>query len=396
MPANNEFQHQQYPTTPVVKPWFRKLTAETFGEGHFSALHTKHQAARVILVHGTFVGDDPLGLAEILRTFSAGLPLVASQMRSFADLLEERTKPLTAGLMKDIGNYTETFRKEFQRLVGPDPAVELLTPSWSSQNHHLARAELAIRLLAQLLQRPVPPDQKIVLWGHSHAGNSFAMISNLLANHKPTFQQFFEACGRPAGEHWQLVARSLETSPAPHPLAKQLIAVTFETPVRYGWDIQGLSRLIHVCYHRVYDQQAPEKARPMFPPHGFNDMMFAEWGDWVQAFAIAGTDTPTLPSREFHDRLAKLLERNLEAPVHGLDTRFIGTQLVRDTCARWKTGTRCHSDGLNLLLDYHPTGLKTPMGWPLEQSLLGHGVSTTEAWLPAHLKIVMEALESLA
>ncbi|MBL8811464.1 MAG: hypothetical protein JNM43_14930 [Planctomycetaceae bacterium] len=396
MPANNQFQHQQYPTTQTSKPWLRKLTAEPFPESHFSRLHTKHQVSRVVLVHGTFVGDDPLGLSEILRTFSTGLPLIAGQLRSFADLLEERTKPLTAGVMKDIGNYTDTFRKDFQRLVGPDPIVELLTPSWSSQNHHFARADLAVRLLAQLIQRPLPESQKVLLWGHSHAGNSFAMLSNLLANHRPSVQQFFEACAGATGEHWQIASRALENVPSPHPLAKQIVVVTFETPVRYGWDTQGLHRLVHVCYHRVFDEQAPEKARPLFPPHGLNDMMFAQWGDWVQSFAIAGTDSPTLPSKPLHDRLAKLLERNLEAPVHGLDTRFITTQLVRDTCARWKTGTRCHSDGLNLLLDYHPTGLKTPMGWPIEQSLLGHGVSTTEAWLPAHLNVVMEALDSMA
>jgi hypothetical protein len=95
--------------------------------------------------------------------------------------------------------------------------------------------------------------------------------------------------------------------------------------------------------------------------------------------------------------MSNVLELGLAAPVHGLDTRFIMPQRLRDACARWKAGTRCHSDGRNLLVDYQPSGLNvpipSPVPIPLETSVLGHGVATTVAWLPMHLKAVIEQLQ---
>ncbi len=162
--------------------------------------------------------------------------------------------------------------------------------------------------------------------------------------------------------------------------------------MRYGWDNDGYAKLVHVVFHRPYDSEYPTKTKPLFPLLSLEDAACAKWGDWVQAFSIAGTDTSSMPTRAINRNLSAVLESNLPELQHGLDTRFIIPRRVRDTCVRWKTGTRCHSDGLNLLVDYKPSGDVLSLGRPLEESLFGHGVATTVRWLPTHLKLVMDVL----
>lgn len=395
MPASNRFKHQLYPSDPFVAPEFRLLKVAEATNTDFSGLHTKLKVGRVILVHGTFMGDDPFGVAATLQAVAESAPLLAGQLNRLAELSLEKTRPLTSNLAGDIGNYTEDFRKQFQELVGDDPQVELFSPTWSGQNHHLARADLAVRLLHQLLTRPLLPDQNVLLWGHSHAGNAFALLTNLLANHKPTVAEFFDAASQDGEAHWNDVREHLASAESPHPLAKHVLIAGFETPVRYGWDTNGAAGLVHVTFHRPHDPEAPARAKPLFPPHLLNDVVNAKWGDWVQTFAIAGTDVSTVMARTTNQNLAVLLEANLPEPEHGLDTRFIAPKRIRDACYRWKTGTRCHADGLNLLVDYEPSGDLTPLGLPIETSVFGHGVATTVRWLPTHLKLVMESLMPL-
>ena len=121
-------------------------------------------------------------------------------------------------------------------------------------------------------------------------------------------------------------------------------------------------------------------------------MVGAKYGDWVQAFAIAGTDVSSLSSSKTIEALAEVLEAGLEEPEHGLDTRFIRPKRIQNACARWKTGTRCHADGLNLLVKYEPGGRTTGLAVPIEESIFGHGVATTVDWLPAHLALVLKHL----
>jgi len=392
MPQHNSFRHQLYPTTPAIEPILRTLETIEPTEGEFSTLHSAFRIGRVILVHGTFMGDDPLGLAETLKSLASEMPLVAASLEKLAETLLQNSRPLTASMVKDLGNYTPEFRDTFQKLVGDDPRVEILAPTWSSQNHHLARANLAVRLLQQLSERPLHSDQKVLLWGHSHAGNAFALLTNLLANDRPVIKKFFDAVGDQTEPHWGTVRNLLLNSPSPHPLASRLVIVTSGTPVRYGWDTSGYHALIHLTHHRPFDKAIPWMAKPLFPPYSSNDVVNARWGDWIQTFAIAGTDVSSVPSRATNERLTALLEANLPEPQHGLDTRMLATKRLRDTCARWKCGTRCHTDGQNLLVQYIPSGSLTPFGRPIEISLLGHGVATSVRWLPAHLKLVVEAL----
>jgi len=392
MPARNQFRHQSYPTTPAIRPILRRVKVAT-ARRDFSRLHTAHKIHRVILVHGTFLGDDPLGIAEVFDALAKNPRFLKAPLQKVADKLKEATKPLVDGVTQDVANYAPEFREAFQSLVGDDPRVEFLDPTWSGQNHHVARGDLAVRLLLRLNECVTSPDQRVLLWGHSHAGNGFALLSNLLANDRGSVTRFFDAAGD-QGELWKDAQRLLRAAPSPHPLAQSVDIVTFGTPVRYGWDTIGCRKLVHVTHHREADAYDPFRTQPLFPPHRLRDTISARFGDWVQAFAIAGTDVPTGTSLPAHLRMSKVLHTGLADPKHGIDTKFIIPAHVREACARWKTGTRCHADGLNLLLEYEPCGRKTKMGLPIEEAVLGHGVATVVEWLPTHLSEVLAALDT--
>jgi len=396
MPRLNQFRHQSYPTVPQIPPTRHVLQADP-GNVDFGHLHTRHAVRQVVLVHGTFTGDDPFAIAEILRTLADRLPAGGRTLHGLADRIADKTKEYVDALARDVGTWSEAFQQQFTDLVGRDPQVVRPEASWSGQNHHFARADLAVRLLCHLEQQELVGHEQILLWGHSHAGNGFAVLTNLLANDRIFAEHFFETCGPPEEEHWQKAREILRTGTSPHRLAKHVCIVTFETPVRYGWDTSGCHRIFHVVFDRGLAENSGFTTQPLFPPHSFRDMVDASWGDWVQAFAISGTDvvppTPTAVAR--NRQLRELLESGLEPPAVSGKIRLIPGNRLRYLCARWQAGTRCHTDGHNLLVDYHPCG-RTLLGRPIEASLFGHGVSTTQDWLTAHLALILRRMDLAA
>jgi hypothetical protein len=84
------------------------------------------------------------------------------------------------------------------------------------------------------------------------------------------------------------VQNALRSVGGPHPLAQSVVIAAFGTPVRYGWDIHGCAQLIHVLHHRPHDPATPFLTKPLFPPQCLLDVISATWGDWIQAFAVAG------------------------------------------------------------------------------------------------------------
>ncbi len=65
--------------------------------------------------------------------------------------------------------------------------------NWSSENHHIGRADGAIRLLDELASLKLQPTQRVLLFGHSHAGNVFALMTNLLCGDRRAIRRFFAA-----------------------------------------------------------------------------------------------------------------------------------------------------------------------------------------------------------
>ncbi|MEZ6040062.1 MAG: hypothetical protein R3C20_06125 [Planctomycetaceae bacterium] len=421
----NCFQHQIYPTEPQVAVQRVMLSSRDLTGTDFSALHTALGVSRVLLVHGTFMGDDPFGIGDVLRLIAEKVPLISGQLQDLAETVVSKSRPFITSLTDDIGNYTEGYRDAFQQIVGPDPHVELLNPTWSGQNHHFARADLAVRLFQWLLNQSFHADERVLLWGHSHAGNAFALLSNLMANDRVSVEQFFAASNHPADSHWIQVRSELASTTGPHPLAGRILIAAFGTPVRYAWDTRGLKSLVHVLHDvphsgefesisaevlRTDLQDRPSatdsevleatQTQPLFPPQPLPHVINAKYGDWVQAFAVAETDSISIPHLESNRQLSELLQRNLmqhEAEIEASESsipwklRLVPAGRLRRLCRRWMTGTRFHTSGLNIAVQYEPSGQRAH-GLPLEHTIMGHGVATTIEWLPAHLRLVADAL----
>lgn len=397
MPQFNQFRHQSYPTTPAIAPTRHVLNVNP-EPTDFARLHTRHGVRKVILVPGTFAGDDPFNISGTLNSIAGRLPAGGGILvHQLAERISVMTQDSFRSLAEDVGNYTPEFTHRFETLTGGDPQVEVLDPAWSGQNHHFARADLAIRLLDHLDRLDLFHNETILLWGHSHAGSGFALLSNLLANDPESIEVFFEACGHPQESHWERAYRTLKSNPSPHPISRHVAAVTFGTPVRYGWDTNGLSAIYHVLFDRATQGGDSITTKPLFPAHPIGEMLSAAHGDWVQAFAIAGTDVvPPAPGPIDRDKkIAQVLLNGLAPAPETVDVRLIPVKQLRQLCARWKQGTRCHTDGHNILVDYQPSG-RIVADRPVEQSVFGHGVATTVDWLPAHLALLLKRMDIAA
>lgn len=248
--------------------------------------------AVVYLVHGTFVGDDALGL---LSGFSRFFPHAGKTLR-------QMSKRLTDRLMGDVGNYTPQFARRFEESIQiPDrPHIPVRRFEWSSENHHIGRADGAVRLIAELASLELQPGQRVLLWGHSHAGNVFALATNLLSGDDETIKRFFDAArvyyrwpllGCIDLPMWRRVRLLLESHR--RPLAENpLDMVTFGTPIRYGWDTNGYAKLLHFVHHR------PVAGLPDYRvafPKQLDDVLSAKGGDYVQQLGIAGTNVAPVP-----------------------------------------------------------------------------------------------------
>jgi hypothetical protein len=281
-----------------------------------------------------------------------------------------------------VGNYSPDFARCFEAAINPDgrQPIPVRLFNWSSENHHIGRADGAIRLIDELASLKLGPSRRVLLWGHSHAGNVFALIANLLGNRPGAVAEFFEAAevyyrwplvGLVDIPVWSRVCKLLE-GPAPPVADVSLDMVTFGTPILYGWGAGGYSRLLHFIHHRPRPG-LPEYLAP-FPPK-LEDVMSAADGDYVQQLGIAGTsEMPSIfawRARLAENRLGELWQPQ---PSHGQGAE------------RFQAGAIVPEAGTTLLVDY---GL--PQGG-IAQHLAGHAVYTRKRWLLFHAEEVARRL----
>ena len=325
----------------------------------------------VYLVHGTFVGADAWG---VMRHLTRVAPRTSSAVQSLG-------KRLVDHAAKDRGNYDARFAEVMEAAL--HRPHERLIPvrrfQWTSENHHLGRAEAAVRLIDELSDRGrVPAGGRVLLWGHSHAGNVFALVTNLLGADAPTRNRFFKATegywrwphrGRGDKTVWARVQRRLASG---NPLGDiHLDIVTFGTPIRYGWDTSGYARLMHVVNHR------PRAGRPEYLtslPDGPDDVLTARDGDYVHQLGIAGTNImPDIVNWRALDadiRLDKILQVGISR---------------RDLVDRLQLGMRVADEGQSLLVDYGAEDRNVAL------HVAGHGVYTRLDRLASHARWVADA-----
>jgi hypothetical protein len=315
----------------------------------------------LLLVHGTFVGTDAAGLLhELARYFPAA-----------RDWMGELARQLIDRVAGDNGNYVEPYAAALSEALnagGSKIRVERFT--WSGQNHHLGRAVAAVQLLDLLLRFDVSADRRILCWGHSHAGNVFALATNLLGGDRATIDAFFAAARRfsvalndDERTVWRRVEQALRDGTT-RPLVERLDLVTFGTPIRYGWDLGGYGKLLHFVNHRPAAGRADDRTSL---PTSAGELQTAAAGDYVQHLGIAGTNLPPsifLWRQWWADRrLGRLLQPKY-SPLDLLD--------------RLRLGLRVPDAGQTLLVDYG-----SPEGNAAEH-LAGHAVYTKLKWLPFH------------
>ncbi|HEV3339986.1 MAG TPA: hypothetical protein VG125_06505 [Pirellulales bacterium] len=323
----------------------------------------------IYLVHSSFAALDSLNI----------LASLARNCRSVGPSIRRVAARLIDADGHDAGNYTMHYAGLLEAALGSGaPPVKLA--AWSSENHHLGRADAAVRLIDELAALELAPGERVMLWGHGHAGNVFAIMTQLLTCPTAAVERFFDA----AAVYYRLPFTGLTDIPVWHRVRqlltrdRQRVAerlcdwVTFGTPVRYGWKLRNDDNLLHFVHHRPVAGGPAHLA--VFPPRP-EDVLSAAGGDYLQQVAIAGTDAPPSPpawrSWLANRRLGKLLESQPQ-PI-GLANSL-------------ETGMRVPDSGTTLLVDYGPLA-----GTPAEQ-LAGHAVYTRPEWLLFHAEQIVERL----
>lgn len=373
------FRHQDYAAEPPQAPHYflRPRSGPKFGSADFrrrlaqvGERLTAAQVGAIFFVHGSFAALDSLNI----------LSAVARRYRPARGSLDRLSRQLLDNEVHDAGHYTPSYAGAWEEALRGEGRPRVRVLSWSSENHHLGRADAAVRLIAELAALDLPAGKRVVFWGHGHAGNVFALMSQLLTADARTVRHFFDAAR--IYYRWPLMplidiplwrrVRHLLLGDRRWIAARPCDWVTFGTPIRYGWGLRESDSLLHFIYHR------PGSARPAHLatlPATVDETMRGAGGDYLQQVAIAGTDTPPSPltwrSWLANRRLGHLLED--EAPGDELPERL-------------RLGARVHDSGTTLLVDYSAPDETAA------RHLAGHAVYTRLEWLLFHAEQLAQHL----
>ncbi|MDE0144831.1 MAG: hypothetical protein OXI53_04450 [Nitrospira sp.] len=403
MPQANNFLHAKYsrsdpgdrakylsfePGAPPLSPaWHEAL--RPLGKNLWDA-----GVRAILLVYGSHLGADPFGsgrldeVGGLKRGYSRGIPGLESLLaalrpndyqRSQQDPAcqppyanDDASKAKLDNLLNDKGNFSEEYVKGLRDGLSQTHAMPFMVQRylWSSLHHHPGRMEGALALCHELnrlkAEKDLRANDRILIVAHGHAGQLPALLSNLVAPGDSSVREtvfetlayFYEQQETPSAavQHLQELDRLLaENQLAAWP---SLDVVTLGTPIRYGWDTDGLGKLLHVVNHRPIRQDGKRWLAKMELPQIVMEMPMASGGDYVHQLAVAGTDA--VPASPWEVELDQALRENLE-PYDGFE-RWL-------ECAR--RVTRCPNDGQCLLIDYHDATGGAP-----DEHLFGHACYT--------------------
>jgi hypothetical protein len=301
----------------------------------------------VVFAHGSFVGDDPLAVARSIEDAIPGLPDVARALRGF-------TRAQVSRFLGDLSNFPGEYVATFADATGID-AIEF---TWSGENHHAARVQAAVRLARALALHgggALRPGDRVLLVGHSHGGQLFAILSQLLArvHGHADLVEAARARGEDIAaleEHLSLLRRCA------------VDVVTFGTPPRYGWARGARFRLLHLVNHRGAAQRAPS----------LRGLFHTRHGDYVHQLGSHGSDLPAplASDRALNERLDAFL---------GLGTG------LRAWIAHTARGLRVSPDGHTVLVDYGDAARILPNFWATG---FGHAAYTRREAMLFHARLL--------
>jgi hypothetical protein len=331
---------------------FSQLPAEGSSEWRLAMLDlgTRMRSAGVrfvVFAHGSFVGDDPLAIARTVESALPFLPDLARAVRGF-------TRAQLSRVLGDLSNFSSAYIDAFANATGLD-AVDF---TWSGENHHVARVQAAVRLARTLALRgggALQPGDRLLLVGHSHGGQLFAILSQLVAR-ASGHEELIEAAsalGEDIGSlegHLALLRRCA------------IDVATFGMPLRYGWARGARVRVLHVVNHRG--------ARATTP--ALRGILRTGYGDYVQQLGTHGSDLPAVSAKE----------RELNARLD----RLLGTGAsVRAWLRHLAQGLRISPHGHTVLVDYGDEARTLPN---FLATGLGHAVYTRRESMLFHTQLV--------
>ena len=383
MPNENNFQHDELSRkNPGERLAVAELTAGAQPESpawvdalaQCGATFAQAGVRAIVFLHGSIHGADVFGiqrldevgglkrgysrgvsgldaLLSLMREGDNGIPALSNGMKPpLAD--DETTKRSVDEQIGEAGNFTNRYLSLYQSAINQNGVSPIVCRRilWSSEHHHLGRIVAAVRLLDSL--RALCESQKfgrgdrILVQAHGQAGLVLALASNLLCpspiTGRPKLLGVLAAYAEQNGQaDLAATARSIEPLLVAQSLLNGAIldVVTMGTPVRYGWDLSGMGKLLHVVNHRNLRTDGKTWLSKMELPQITMEMPIAWGGDYVQELAVAGSDT--MPTTEAAKAANKALWELVE-PYDGFE-RWL-------ECAR--RAARFPSEGRCLLADY--------------------------------------------
>lgn len=287
-----------------------------------------HDVIAVVFAHGSFVGTDP----------TSGLAAMMPRGHQLAQALHRRTRQVVDQVLGDFGNFGTSYVRLFEQAIGG--SIPCTSFVWSSENHHVGRLEGALDLLRVLATHAElgTPRGRILVLGHSHAGQVFALLTRLLSRSIAAEAILDVARARTLDVGAIEIDRSVLD-------AVSLDFVTLGAPARYAWASVPRMRSLHVV-HGGRDPRSPLRHR-------------LAGDDWVRRIGSGASDFPALGAA---DRRANA---RLDEAV----------------------GPRSAPPGDLVLVDYGSKGLAG-----LVSTGLGHGVYTRLDGMLFHASLVASRL----
>ena len=270
----------------------------------------KKKVSSIYILHGTFVGEDPFHLIGLLEN---SLPKISHEI---INKIRQNTKKGQDLFTKDLGNFVEDHVDLLKSMtLGSVPVYNF---TWSSGNHHYARVIGAIKLIVDLSLKHKTGD-KILLIGHSHAGQVFALISKFVQDKKLLKQVLSCLDHNNIPKTFLLDLKFVEKL--------NLDFVTLGTPVRYDWALTARMQLLHIINHRRDDILGGSSS----------GASFTRDGDYIQQWGIPGSDikSPIYSEREINEKLDTILGDGSNYDVFRINV---------------KKRNRMHNQGHHLLL----------------------------------------------
>ena len=331
---------------------------------------------KILLIHGTFAGDDVTGLLRQVGRISS------RSSHYFRGLAKRGFDSLT----RQTGNFPPTYVDNLNEFLldGHDTTSTLPITSeafaWSGENHHLGRMLGALSLAKTLtdLKQSLRDDERILILAHSHGGNLVAMLTLLLASDPDiadaivTQTQGLQKYTKRGGTEKYLGLRELLTNRSALP---SFDVMTLGTPLRYRWGHNVARKLIHLINHQNNKDGKPTDTSRV--DDHTNPLKQIGSGDLIQQLGIGGSDFP--PS------IFTFTDWKQE---RGLAQLFESTVRRRDYFKKLIQGRRESADGTTLLMDYARVD-------PMEsQKLFGHGIYTSQKLMPIQLAIAESELNA--